>query len=280
MPITNPSYSYLTYELKTQGLLGTANINSVGLVTYTPLSSSLGLDTVVVSVSNTQLNRSLDITYNFNIVSIPTPPSDYTISDRLLLLLENDVFMGSLSNLNIVPNNVCFDCNLYNNGYTHNNILIINPIKPTLLSILTDLINNLNSILYSSTTHSCSDFGFKAQVDRFLNIVLDLKNSINILICDINCCNFNLVSQLFGLLSQTIINLIDITTNIEGALNYCSSNCNTCYNSLDSFMSNIINKSTALASISNNWRFLTLSFMSCSNNSYKPYVASYVPSTK
>lgn len=273
LPITEPGYMDLSYSLITQGSLGTASVNPSGIITFTPLSGVVGLDTVVIRATNSQNSNTLDITYYFDIKQQQEPPVNVTLADELLFFLENDLFLGAINNSSI-PANVCFDCALWNNGYTYSGTLVIPPIKTTFNSLLSSVIAEIQNYI---NTNICNDYGLTAQLDRFLGIVRDLQNNINTLPCDGNCFNDRLIAHLLSLSIRTLNSLITIVSNIEGLARLCSMNCPTCSSAFDLIVSSLINDITVLACIMPNWNSLVLAFMGSNAPTPKTYVAGYMP---
>lgn len=277
VPIIDPNYPYLSYSIKTQGSLGTSSIDNSGNFRYIPSSSAVGSDSVVVNIANSQHNNTMDINYTFNITAPSTIPCSQSIPSKLLYLLENDIYLNGLEVANINAN-VCFDCDLWNNGYTSFlGDLIIHPIKSTFNSLLLEIKAYLQNILIpTGESISCNDYGFKSQVDRVLNIVNDLENKTSSFTCSTQCCNPSLNGQFLDLLSQSVTNLITIITSIDGAIEICNSSCSNC-SAFDKLMPTLVNSISDLGNLMVLWNYLLMNFMSCMNSSTKPYVASYIP---
>lgn len=273
LPLVDPTDSDLSYSIKQDPTKGVASLSSSGVLSYTP--NNLGNDVLIISVTNNITNKTLDLTYNFNILQNDLGDS---IPSRLLDLLENNIYLRNVKKLQL-PINICFDCNLYNNGYSYDGSIIILPIKTTFISILDDLIYDLTNMINLNDDTNCSSYAFKSQLDRYLNLLIDLKNKVDSIVCDDSNCNSSLIHNLLDLLSKTIIYLINVSVNIYGASSYCELDCFNCTSYFDIFMRFIVNNTTLLYNLSTDWGNLSMSFMYSYSNYQKSYVPIYIPRT-
>lgn len=193
---------------------------------------------------------------------------------NLMDLLNNDLYLGSLTSANVTAT-VCFDCNMWLNGYTDSNgDIVIPPIRTTVISNLTDIQNQLNSILRDK---NITDYGFKTQVQRLLDIITDLLSKIASLQCSPYICDSTLVSEFLSTLISTIIQIITILEYLNGLLSYyeyCSCMGNTLFSIL---MGKFINAITELQSYLKDWYSIVMIFFQYISILPKDYVASYVP---
>lgn len=280
IPIIENDYPYLSYSVKTQGSFGSATVSPIGLLTYTPNSNFIGTDNLTITINNSQpgVNTTLDINYLFDIIEPINIPCPDDIPSKLVKLLNYDVYLMALQKGSI-SEDVCFDCTLWNNGYTDSaGDVIIPPISASLVTILTQIANELQSILNDNNLNGeCNQYGFKTQVDRLLFIINDLKNKVLSINCNNNSCNSSMLSSLLTLLSNTLDTLIVVMSTLNGLLGICSNNCLTCNLSFSNLMGIFINSITQLSNLLNSWNTIVITFISLNTFIDRPYVAGYVP---
>lgn len=200
--------------------------------------------------------------------------------NKLINFLQDDVLLGALDTHNI-EYEICFDCDLWNNGFILNSdtpdsrVTVISPISITFVNILSD-----TEVFLCSQLSSCNfkDFGYKSQIDRLLSMILDLKNKVLAIRC-IDICNdtTNIISHLLYTLIQTILQLVTILETINGLLSYIGScGCNSIV-LVDLLMGKVINTITCFQSLLQDWYSIVMTFLHYSSVSTKSYIASYVP---
>ncbi|MGL5314837.1 MAG: Ig-like domain-containing protein, partial [Peptostreptococcaceae bacterium] len=282
IPVLEYHYPPLSYSITSQSSFGNATVNSSGMLTYTPNNNFVGTDNVTVTITNSQadLDTTLDVNYTFTVVDPINPPCPNDIPDKLVQLLNYDVYLMALQDLTL-SENVCFDCELWTNGYSDSSaIVIIPPISTSLIAILTQLSNKLVNVLNDNSLNAqCSQASFKSQVERLLAIINDLKSKISLIQCNNNTCNESLFSSLLSLLSNTLDILITVSSTLNGLLGICTNNCSVCDSSFSNLMSIFINSTTLLYNLLLSWSNITMAFMNLSVNSSssKSYVPMYVP---
>lgn len=250
IPIIEPHYPHLSYSIKTQGALGTATVSALGMVTYTPQPNVTGTDSFVVAISNSQLNTNIDVNYLFTIEKV-APPCPDDLPYKLVTLLNEDIYLKALER-NGITADICFDCNLWNVGYTDTSgELIIPPIKTALTTIFAEIETQLQDILSSTSLNvPCSDCGFTTQVSRLLNIVEQIGTQISFINCNPASCDPVVWANLLAVLSDTLDILIAITSTLDGLLGICSHNCTDQFNNL---MVVFINSITDLYNTLQSW---------------------------
>ncbi len=202
-----------------------------------------------------------------------------TLAEDFLKFLNNDVLLGALDDKD-VDYGVCFDCNLWNNGFICKSegldppTTIIPPISSTFILLLEDMECFLKGQLCD---FSCTDFGYKSQIERLLSLVIDLKNKVLAIKCVDPCNDQNILSVLLATLIQTILLLIAILEYINGLLTY-TGNCGCVSVKLtEILMGKLINGITELQCLLQDWYGIVVTFLYYSSTATKPYIASYVP---
>lgn len=193
---------------------------------------------------------------------------------NLMDLLNNDLYLGALTSANI-SDTICFDCNLWLNGYSNSDgEVVISPIRTTVINNLTDIQNQLNTVLKD---RNINDYGFKAQIQRLLEIVIDLSSKIKSLQCSPYTCDSNLMAEFLSTLITTIVQLITLLDYLNGLLSYYEY-CDCMGNNLFSLlMGKFINSVTELQSYLREWYYIVIAFFQYVSMSQKNYVASYMP---
>lgn len=201
------------------------------------------------------------------------------ISAQLIDFLNNDVLLGALEE-NDIDDDVCFDCGLWNKGYSvlkcdsSKSSLIIPPISKTFVFILNEIEIFLDSQLCNV---NCRDYGYKSQLERLLYIVIDLKNKVEAIPCVDTCNDSNIIAILLATLIQTILLLANILEYINGLIAY-SENCGcTSIKLTEILMGKLINSITELQALLQDWYSIVITFFFYSSSSINPYIASYVP---
>lgn len=189
-------------------------------------------------------------------------------------LLNDDLYLGALTTAGVTTT-VCFDCNLWNNGYTDDDgTVIIPPIRTTVLNSLGDIQTELQSIMDDDTI---DDYGFKTQVQRLLDIVDELINKITSLQCTANICDANIFPDFFAELVMTIIQLIEILEYLNGLMSYYEyCDCLGIY-LFSLLMGKFINSITELQCFLADWNAIVMVFFQLGISATKDYVASYMP---
>ncbi len=268
IPIIEPSYSYLSYKIKTQGMLGKASVDSSNF-SYTPNLDAVGVDKVVVEITNTQLNRTLDLTYSLTILD-DEKPFDISIGVKLLDFLNNHVYLLGLNKISPVY----FNCDIWNEGYIKNNVVVIPSVKETYASLLDELSDRVNELFENLyTTPSDSNSGFKAQIMRFLGVIGDIKHKVLSLNC-VNNCDTQILGYFLSVISRSINALIKTYTTLESLVVLQGS---VCTNHFDYMIGDFVNGVTKLYDISVSFNPLFNYFILSSSSSVKGYVPSYIP---
>ena len=140
----------------------------------------------------------------------------YNIINSLIDFLHEDILLNKLSDTEIECE-VCFDCSLWNDGliYPCNSAepeIKILPIKNHFLRLLNEIEHFINAQLSNLNN---KNYDYKSQLDRFLCILLDMKNKIASIVCSNACNDINIVSILLTTLIQTILSLINTLENIK-----------------------------------------------------------------
>ncbi len=197
-----------------------------------------------------------------------------TITSNLIDLLHNDLYLGSLREEKITDT-ICFDCNMWVNGYSDNeDNILIEPIRDSVISKLISIKDYLNTLLKDK---SIVDYGFKSQVQRFLDIVEDLLSKVKSLQCSPYICDNSIMSEFLSVLISTIIQLITILEHMNGLLSYYEY-CDCMGSSLFSvLMGKFINSITQLQSYLRDWYNIVMAFFQLMAMLPRGYVASYVP---
>ncbi len=270
-PMVDPADPGLNYIITSPPQYGTVTIVN-GLVTYTPSIPLPQPDKFVITVTHDGNDYYVPLTY---IVTSNTSAScpNY-IPYQLVHLLNNDIFLMGITDAGLTVN-VCFNCDLWLNGYTHMGELIIRPIRSAFIDIIDQFIAQLEGILASTSSTECGSPAFKSQVDRLLVALKDLKNKIMNFECIVSC-DINLYDHLLELLSQTIDLLISLSSLVNGFLELCKNNC-PCVNSFSLLMGQFINLTTLLYSTLPDWNNLVITSVASNSYSSKPYVPGYVP---
>lgn len=278
--ISDSNYPNWTYAIKTQASHGVASVNSSGVLLYNPNTNFTGTDSITITMANADIETTINTNYVFTVVNPVNMPCPEYIPYKLVKLLNSDVYLMALEDTNITDN-VCFDCTLWNEGYISSGIVIIPPIKMSLISILTEMLNDLQNILNDNNLNQpCNDVAFRSQVDRLVAIINDLMNKVTALDCSTTRCNVALSGPFLSLLSQTLDTLITITSTLDGILGLCSNNCSNCNSSFNNLIGIFINSTTSLSNLLGAWNNLVLSFMSLGNLVPKSYVPAYMPPTR
>ena len=278
--VTDNNYPNWTYSLEKQGNHGTGSVTSSGLLTYNPNTDFTGTDDITIGVYNSDIDTTIETNYKFTVVDPINPPCPDYIPYKLVQLLNDDIYLMALSDANI-SDKVCFDCTLWNNGYTsESDTLIIPPIKTTLITILDQLKLELQGILLNNSLNSpCIDASFKSQVERFLSIVDYLENKVILINCNTGNCSLSLFDYFISLLSTTLDTLIIITSTLNGLLGICSNNCTICTTSFSNLMGIFINSISDLYNQSASWNNMVINFIRLESQFPKSYIPSYVPPT-
>lgn len=201
------------------------------------------------------------------------------LSKQLLNFLNDDVLLESLNNKNI-NYDICFDCNLWNYGITYVNSetntdsLVIPPLSQTFIEILTQIELFLKEQLCN---FSCSDFGYKSQLERLLCLIVDLKSKVSAIRCVDTCNDMNILSILLSTLIQTILLLLSILEHINALSTYGNSCGCTSVKLSEILIGKLINNITQLQVLLQDWYAIVMTFLYHSSTSTKSYVASYVP---
>ncbi len=218
-----------------------------------------------------------------------------SLASQLVDFLNKDVLLGALKDENI-EQEVCFDCKLWNDGYTVNKYLpcncscgsceeclnsssysvIIPSISSTFICLLTEIETFLKSELCN---FSCTNFAYKTQIQRLLYIVSDLKSKALAIQCNSPFCDLNLLAFLLSTLIDTILLLVSILEIINGLLTYTTTGNCGCSSTkvVELFMGRLINKISELQMMLPDWYGLVINFMYYSTTTPRPYIASYVP---
>lgn len=188
-------------------------------------------------------------------------------------LISNDLYLGSLNAAGITST-VCFDCSLWLNGYKDSDgSFIIQPVRTTVINDFTAVQIELDKILKDSTI---TDYGFKTQVQRFLEIITNLLSKISSLQCSPYMCNSDIISEFLSTLITTICQTITTLEYLNGLLSYYEY-CDCMGISLFSIlMGKFINAITELQSYIKDWYDLVIIFFQLTSVMPKDYVASYV----
>lgn len=205
------------------------------------------------------------------------------IINSLIDFLHDDVLLSKLTDSEL-EGEICFDCMLWNDGLIYpcdssEPQVKILPIKNHFLRLLSDIEHFINSQLSNPNN---KNYDYKSQLDRFLCIILDMKNKVASIICSNTCNDINIISVLLATLIQTILNLVNTLENINTLLSTNSSDCNcSCINSktFEIFMGTFINSVTQLQNLLQDWYIIAITFFNYSSCAVKPYVASYIPKT-
>lgn len=186
--------------------------------------------------------------------------------NNITVFINKDILLGSL---NDTEDNICFDCELWNKGFS-----TIDPISKTFATLLSDVEVFLSNLI---SNQQINNFGFKGQIDRLLNMIRDLKNKVSAIIC-IDVCNdaSNIISHLLYTLIQTSLVLIVILENINSLLVYMDPCCSSSI-VFDLLMGRLINSITDVQALLKDWYSIVMTFLHYSTISTKPYIASYVP---
>lgn len=186
--------------------------------------------------------------------------------NNITVFINKDILLGSL---NDTENNICFDCELWNRGFS-----TIDPISKTFVSLLSDIEVFLSKII---SNQQLNNFGFKSQIDRLFSMIRDLKNKVLAIVC-IDVCNdsTNIISHLLYTLIQTLLVLVVILENINALLSYIDPCCCSPI-VFDLLMGKLINSITDVQLLLKDWYSIVMTFLHYSTMSTKPYIASYVP---
>lgn len=196
-----------------------------------------------------------------------------TLVINLTDLLNDDLYLGALTTAGVTAT-VCFDCNLWNNGYTDDGVLVIPPIKTTVLSNLNAVKTELEVIIADPLI---TDYGFKTQVQRLLDTVNELINKITSLQCSPSICDANIMPDFLAELVMTIIQMIVILEYLNGLMSYYEY-CDCLGISLFSlFMGKFINAITEFQGYLGDWNSIVMAFFQLGAAATKDYVASYMP---
>ncbi|MGL5378399.1 hypothetical protein [Clostridium sp.] len=204
-------------------------------------------------------------------------PAIETLVNNLTTLINKDLYLGALNDHNITAT-ICFDCSLWNVGYVDNTTtpptVIIPPIKTTISDLLDDMISFVTDELSDA---SITDYGFKTQLERFLDVLRDLKNKINSIQCNDVCSDITLTAQLLATLVVSILQLVAIFEVINGLLAYIDT-CGCIGSKLfELLMAKFVNSITDLQVIMQDWYGIVMTFFQYSAVTAKSYVASYMP---
>lgn len=192
-------------------------------------------------------------------------------------LINKYLYLGVLDANNITTD-ICFDCNLWENGFMDNSVkppvVIIPPIKTMVHDLLNDMIAFLENTLINP---SIRDYGFKTQLERLMHIIIDLSNKINSIQCVAVCSDYSIISQLLTTLVLTLLKLISLFELLNGLLAYLSTCGCTGYKVFEMLIGRFINTITELQELIQDWYVIVMIFFQYSSMPSKPYVASYIP---
>ncbi len=191
-----------------------------------------------------------------------------TIVTNFINYLNDDVYLGDTTG-------VCFDCDLWNNGYTdpaNPSIILIPPLKTTIDTIMGETIAYLEDLASTVT-----DYGFASQIERLIIVTKDIRSKINAIQCSGSCPDPNLLAQLLTTLVVTVTELVTAMELLNGLVTYYGT-CG-CLGSrfFEITMGKFINQVTDLQCILQDWSILVMSFFQFASMPAKSYVASYVP---
>lgn len=192
----------------------------------------------------------------------------------LMDFFNNDLLLGAIKENDICVQ-VCFDCNLWNYGYVEEDSLniIIPPIGKTIVELLEDIISFLKQQLLD---YSNNDYSYKSQLDRFINMLFDLKNKILAINCIDDCFNNNINTFLLSTLMETVLKLTYILQVMHSIITY-SNTCGCTGSKLTELsMHKLINSISDFQALLSDWYNIVITYLS--NTSMTPsHVASYVP---
>ena len=274
IPIIEPAYPNLSYSIKKQGILGSATIDNSGVLSYDPIYNAIGYDEIIINIQNSQLNTSLDVSYKFNIIA--TSSNKY-LSCEFLEFLNDDIYLLEVNKYT----SICFNCDIWLDGYIDNtNNISIPSIKKHFIELLNTLIFELDKILTDLNYDTINfDNGFKAQINRFLVVTLDIKNKISSLNC-IPDCNDSVYGYFISVLASTINTIIKSYSTLDSLISIDTNNCNPCLPHFNYLMPIFVNSITELHDISNSYNFLLSYFITSSYPKDKSYNATYIPKNK
>ncbi len=197
-----------------------------------------------------------------------------TIVNELVDYLNNDVYLGAMGSS---TTQVCFDCTLWNDGYQDplaTPPINIPPLKTTISGILDQIIVFLEEQLVNP---AITDYGFKTQLQRFLDIIKDLKSKIAAIQCEGPCPDVTLLAQLLTTLVMTVTELITTLELLNGLFAYLGI-CG-CMGSkfFELMMGKFINSLSVLLCTVQDWSALVMTFFQFQAIPAKSYIAAYVP---
>ena len=196
------------------------------------------------------------------------------IVNSLTTYINDYLYLGELGESEAV---VCFDCVLWNEGYQDEEadpVINIPPLKTTIIERLDEIIYYLEEVIADP---EIADYGFKTQLQRFLDVIKDIKNKINAIQCEGPCPDINLLAQLLMTLVMTVTQIVTAMEMLNGLLAYVG----TCGCLGDKFfellIGRFINTITTMQCIVQDWSQLVMAFFQFQNVVAKSYVAAYVP---
>ena len=272
IPIIEINYEYLSYSIKTQGSKGSAFINEEGFFTYTPDINALGYDEVIISIENSQQSKTLEMIYKFYIDEYID--TNTHLSYKLLKLLNENIYLLNTKSYDYI----CFNCDIWTNGYIDKSKNIeIMPVKDSLIKLLDELIEKLNDILVNTVYRNIyNNNGFKAQVDRFLYVIKELKSKIRAISCRDSCDN-SIYSYFVSLLSDTINALVRAYSLLDALVYPSEKHCTNCNKHLEYLMPIYVNTVSYLQEISKSYNSLLVYFTQIATMQDKSYNPVYFP---
>ena len=200
-----------------------------------------------------------------------------SLARSLFNFLNNDVLLGSLDD-EYDEYDVCFDCDLWTNGFKVNKndslVTVIEPLSSTLVSLLKEFEELLKDQMSDSFNY---DFGYKSQIERLLNLVTDLKNKVLSITCVVPCDNNNIIAFLLSTLIQTILTLITALEFMSTVSVYFD-NCGcTSIKIREIIIGKFINSITDIQCLLQDWYSIVVTFFYYSSTAIKPYIPAYVP---
>lgn len=193
------------------------------------------------------------------------------LSNEIVDYINNNLYLGAIPAAN--TDVVCFDCSLWNNGYTpEGGTELIAPIKTSLNTLLEGLIADLTTQLGETP-----DYAFKTQIERLITVVTDIKNKIGAIQCQDACGESSLLAQLLVSIVVLLTKLVDSIEFLNGLFAYY----NTCACMGEAFfdimMGRFINSITCIQPLVLDFNNIVMSFFQLSSVAAKSYVAAYVP---
>ncbi|MGL5316631.1 MAG: hypothetical protein ACRC92_25460 [Peptostreptococcaceae bacterium] len=194
-----------------------------------------------------------------------------TLTQDMVDYINNYLYLGAIPDTDTTT--VCFDCDLWNNGYSNESgIELIPPIKTSIDTLLASIITELNTLLASST-----DYAFNTQIERLISVITDIKNKIGAIQCQDACGETTLLAQLLVSLVVLLTKLIDSVEYLNGLFAYYNA-CSCMGGSFfEIMMGRFINSITCIQPLVLDFNNIVMSFFQLSTIAAKSYVAAYVP---